>query len=214
MVQITPAILVTDIGQLKQLIKRYVTAGIGTCDVDIQEKPFASDATSGFQDIWEVISHLPIGNISLGWDLKMAQPEMALQTILTKFPKHRVYVYSSAELGFLKGLDLAEYHIGLGILAGDELPGMEVLQSFPEVQVMTVRDEKQGGGLDVSLLERTRALRSMGYMGIISIDGGVDLETVKLVQQYPIDRVSVGSYFQRSDDVQAAYEKLEAAFNR
>jgi pentose-5-phosphate-3-epimerase len=53
----------------------------------------------------------------------------------------------------------------------------------------------------------------LGYTGRISIDGGVNLTSAEEIKYWEIDRVSVGSFFQKSKDAQLAYMKLQLALN-
>lgn len=221
MIVITPAILTASKEHLEQLLKRYVEAGFSYIDIDIQESGFASESTLSFADALEVVqaADLP-AEISLGWDLKVSQPQKIVAT-LTELAekvdyKVRTYVYSSAQIDFLSTIKL-NHHVGVGILASSGLKGLDFYTQFPEVQLLTIESEQQGAKLKVDLLDRATQLREMGYTGSISLDGGINLKSAELVNAYArelrIDRVSVGSYFQESKNIELDKQKLQLALN-
>jgi pentose-5-phosphate-3-epimerase len=222
MVKVTPAPLATTPEQLAELLEKYITAGFSSIDIDIQEQPFASNPTLSWGAAMELTQKLELPeNLSLGWDLKLAQPETAVIALLEQAKKlnrhYRLYIYTTAKIDFVEGLELDNSMLGIGILGGTNMRGIEFLNKFPEVQLMTINSETQGAKLDPNLLDRVTEVREMGYSGLISIDGGVNLNSAELINAYAkevkLDRVSVGSYFQTARDLEAAKQKLEIALN-
>ena len=49
--------------------------------------------------------------------------------------------------------------------------------------------------------------------GLIALDGGVNIKTAPLLKNYPIDKVSVGSYFSKSNDLQSDLNLLNQTLN-
>ena len=78
---------------------------------------------------------------------------------------------------------------------------------------MTVEIGSQGGKFQEEVMEKIDELRSLGYSGVVSVDGGVNLNTAKFIKNHNINRVSVGSYFSKSNDIKLARMKLELALN-
>ena len=216
-ITITPAILTTDQKDLVAILQRDLDFGFSVIDIDIQEQPFASNPTLDFEHSFAAVSKMTLPHsLSLGWDLKLAQPQQAVERILAHAAKAgiktRIYVYSNADIAFVKSVDLKKHHIGLALLGTEELPELPVYNDFPEVQLMTITVERQGAELDPSRLRRSIKMREDGYRGIISIDGGVNAKTAPLIAEMPLERVCVGSYFQKAPDLAAAYETLRSAF--
>jgi pentose-5-phosphate-3-epimerase len=223
MVRVTPAPLTSSPETLANLLAKFIAAGFDSIDIDIQEHPFASSSTLSWEQSLEVVEKIDLpDNISLGWDLKLAQPEAAVVAILAQAQKlkrtaDRIYVYSTAQIDFVDEIDTAGARIGLGILGSTNPRGVEFLSKFPEVQLMTIHAEVQGSKLDPNLLDRVTEIRDLGYEGLISVDGGINLNSAELINAYAkevrIDRVSVGSYFQNATDLESAKQKLEIALN-
>lgn len=222
MLQITPAILTTDKTKLELLLKRYVKVGFSSIDIDVQAEPFVSDDTLDFNEVLDILSNSGFpDNVSIGLDLKIKQPKSAVDEVVELSKRvetsFRIYVYSTAEIQFLEDYDVEGNHLGLGILGSAPLKGRQFLDRFDEVQLMTIRAERQGSKLDPNLLDRVNELQFMGYEGQVSLDGGVNLKSAELINAYAkevrIDRVSVGSYFQKSKDLELDKQKLELALN-
>lgn len=204
---ISPAILVSDPEQLLYHLERYLAAGIRSIDIDIQETPFVSESTVAFAEAFAVVQTLDLPeDLSLGWDLKLADPHSAVAQIVETFPSSRVYIYQAIGDDLID--ELIDLGVALALLDTDKLYDLEYYERFPEVQVMSVEAETQGAKISLESLAKVTELREMGYSGLISIDGGVHLETAELVKSHPIDRVSVGSYFQQSDNVKDAYREI------
>jgi pentose-5-phosphate-3-epimerase len=222
--QISPAILTTNQQKIVELLNSYVKSGFTTIDIDIQQTPFASSTTVNWPEVLKILANFDLPTtVSIGWDLKIAQPLDAVQQILAQAKKlkhsYRIYIYSTASIQPMLdlNLDLAANHIGLGILGNKTMRGIEFMQQFPEVQLMTVAEEQQGSKFDPNLLDRVTQIREMGYTGQVSIDGGVNLESAELINAYAkeveINRVSVGSYFQESQELLLDLQKLQLALN-
>lgn len=221
MIQITPAPLTQEPTELKALIEKLKEAGFDSIDIDIQEKPFATIDTLPVNEAIEAVKVLDLQGMSIGWDLKMMQPKAAVDAISHLATdlgvKMRVYLYSHAQLGFITNANYLSLQIGLGVYPQVEIETLAGRDKFAEIQIMTIDSQQQGAALDGDLLEKVAALRSLGYQGKISIDGGVNLRSAELVRaydkEYRIDRVSVGSYFQKAKDAKLAYQKLQLALN-
>jgi pentose-5-phosphate-3-epimerase len=216
MTEISPAILTSEAQQLRHLLEKYVAAGFESVDIDIQETPFASRATLPWQTALEVVSEAAREDwdISIGWDLKMAVPEEVVKQLLnSRNVVHRIYVYQNAEIDFARSLLASGITLGVGIYPEVALQGIEYYKAFPEVQFMTITSEAQGSEMDLDTLSRVTEIREMGYTGTVSIDGGVNLKTAENVRLYSLDRVSVGSYFQESQDLALDRQKLALALN-
>lgn len=212
---ITPAILTDDVSKFENIFKLYLDSGFSSVDIDIQESDFSSNSTLIWHSVLEIASSLTdkLTTVSVGWDLKVSQPQDIIEKIFETLSNIdcRFYVYSNANIDFINS-SLPYYgDLGLGILGSVDMPNDDVYKKFNEVQIMTIRSETQGGILDDDLLLRTSLLREYGYTGIISIDGGVNLDSAKKIKHTPVERVSVGSFFQNSDNLAKSQLELVEA---
>jgi len=214
MIEISPAILTNELSTLEKLIAEYADAGIKSIDIDIAERPFVEHETLTLD---EVLAKTEYPQINFGWHLMLARPGKEVEQI-TKFYRgsphqFRIYVHQEADIGFLKTLDLFALNIGITLKEQTALRGLDFYQQFPEVQLMTVEIGFQGGKFDSEAIQKVEDLRAMGYTGKISLDGAVNLQTAKHLREYDINRVSVGSYFQKSENLDLDWQKLNLALN-
>jgi pentose-5-phosphate-3-epimerase len=128
----------------------------------------------------------------------------------------KIEIYLHQNEGFLATLSSKlplNWKIGVYVLKDEELNDLNFYNNFDEVLFMTVSIGFQGGEFDTRVLSKVDRLRSLGYNGKVSVDGGVNLETAKLLRGHNIDRVSVGNYFKKSRNVEYDYEELYQALN-
>lgn len=216
MITVVPAILTNDSAELRSLLLEYTRVGFTLIDIDIQEVPFVSDPTLPWREVVDIVRELSaeLTSVSIGWDLKLAAPLSAVEAIRDMGrKKDRMYVYQSADIEWSRKLDCYQERISLGVLDTDELVDIDWYAHYPEIQLMTVTAEQQGAQLSEKLLSRVEDLRRYGFPGHISIDGGVNLESTDKIRTIAPDRVSVGSYFQHSEQLEMDKDRLEARLN-
>lgn len=92
-----------------------------------------------------------------------------------------------------------DFLLGLSLDAqtGIEILEDEVLRQLDVVQVMTIKAGFSGQELIPDLLNKVRQLKKIkeekGYKFLIEVDGGVNLETIKLVKEAGTDLAEVNS---------------------
>lgn len=214
MIKITPAILTNDKEELTTLVSQYMQH-FTTIDIDIQETPLASEETLPFTETFSIVKEIKgIERIAFTWDLKLAHPKEVVEVLIQNPSMYdSIFIYSKADVSFLESIDVKERKIGIAELGSAELKTIEFYTRFPFLQLMTIRSERQGAPFAPKNLEKVTALREMGYTGQVSIDGGVNLMSAKLIRHYEVDKVSVGSYFQQSENLLLDKKKLELALN-
>lgn len=77
------------------------------------------------------------------------------------------------------------------------------------VTVMTITPGKQGNPFCKEGLDKVDALRSMGYRGILEIDGSVNETTIGEIITHDVDRLVVGSALTRAVEPEKVYENLQ-----
>ncbi len=215
MIQITPAILTNNQKELSDLLNRYLDEGFHFIDIDITSADLAGEQTTlSLKDAIQVVE-IP-EDFSIGWHLMMKEPEESVKRLLTHFEENeslRIYVHQETDLEFLSELEDENYSVMVTVNVDSPLLDIDYYNQFAEVQLMTVEIGKQGAAFQQEAMNKSEQLREWGYEGVISIDGGVNLETAQIISKYPIDRVSVGSYFQNSSDLTSDLQKLEEVLN-
>jgi pentose-5-phosphate-3-epimerase len=189
--------------------------------------------------LFQVFDTIDIDFISPG-SLVQTRKTAILDSILNALTKHPKKVYKihlmcdfpfqeiNRTMDYLKTLNLVfiihqessfniedvkkfNFPIGIAIKYDSPLKDLEYYQNFFMAQVMSIDTGSQGGEFKPKALERVKELRDLGYDGEVALDGGINLETIKEITKYPVDSLSVGSYFSKSLDVIEDKRKLERA---
>ncbi len=213
MIEISPAILTKDKAEFLKLIEKY--KNLKSIDIDLISFNMVDHETLKVSDI---INDIPvIEGQSIGFDFMDADPREELVEI-SKFEIRnsnlRIYIHQEINLTFLNDFEVpANWMMGTSVKIESELLGLDFYNNFPEVQFMSIPIGWQGSQFNPRVLEKIDKLREMGYTGKISIDGSINLETAKLLKGHDINRVSVGSYFTKSENVEGDYKKLFDVLN-
>jgi ribulose-phosphate 3-epimerase len=103
------------------------------------------------------------------------------------------------------------YDFTKGIVLSPQTPVEDVFTYIDEidaVQVMTVVPGAQGGEFLEDALGKVSYLRERRGDIWISVDGGVNGDTIKIVKEKGVDAAGVGSAILKKNDIVAAYDEL------
>lgn len=214
MIQICPAILTDNDQEFIRQIKIYPSIFEQIdIDINIDNDNFKGMITADLLLIAEQSSDY---SERLGFHLMVEKPEEVVKKLLSidsEFKKSKFYIHqeSSFTKEFLDSIPFGKRCVAVQLESSTR--EIEFYSQFSEVQLMTVSIGFQGQKFEESSLERAIWLKENNYKGKISIDGGIDLNSAKVIKNYPIDRVSVGSYFSKSDNLELDKTKLNLALN-
>lgn len=214
MIEITPAILTNKKPLVEKLLKTYGELSTQQIDIDFVEKKFAGNDTVKIEEVISILAENPVKK-KLGFHLMLKEPEQAVRLIhQTELQGDYVlYIHFESEHTFIydKSIDLGK--VGLVLNLETKLPALKVLSQFPEIQLMSIEVGKQGNAFDPAVADKVAGLRNMGYTGRVSLDGGINLDTASFIKSWPISRVSVGSFLQKSKQPELDLMKLDLALN-
>ncbi len=213
MIEISPSILTNSIEEFKRFVKAYEI--FDSVDIDIIRKPFLPNETA---DLADTISFLKNSKIkSLGFHFMVDSPEEYLELLKKNGFKNRtirIYLQQESDIKFLNNYDWpSNWRRGVSIKLETKLKNIDFYNKFNEVQFMSIDIGGQGRPFQESVLDKIEEIKEIGYNGIISLDGGINLKTANIVKQWDIQRVSPGSYFAKAEDIELARMKLELALN-
>ncbi len=220
MIEICPAILTDSKQEFDRQLKEYVSL-FKQIDIDFN---LPNDSFMGKNIVEPEYAALSvteyINKKMFGFHFMIERPFEEINKVLKIIDKEsyknlKIYIHqeSSFKLDDLLNLKNLEIHAGICIQANSKLLKPDFYNQFQEIQLMTVEIGYQGSEFLSEVLYRVEWLRENGYDGLISIDGGVDLRTAEIIKNFDIDRVSVGSYFSKSENVKLSKMKLELALN-
>lgn len=220
-VQITPAILTADYEKAKELALKYIDLGAEQIDIDIAEESFGIP-TITLEEAVTLITEISKDNQlpPLFWGLDIAIQNVnlrvsdAVSDLLAALAQPRIAVSTKCQIDYEQFLQLPTYK-ALVIEADTNITMQYPWSELEEVQIMTVNKRQQGAEFMPKLLEKAIKLRDKGFVGCVSIDGGINLTTANQIKDYlaegAINRLSVGSYFQNSNDLENSLHKLMLA---
>lgn len=211
MIEISPAVLASSKEEFLRQVKGYKKV-VDRIDIDINtaDDRFYGVVTVTPTEVLEIISQ----NLDVKFSLHL-MVERPLY-IIQDFKKIRqdlfYFVHQEAYIDDVFEV-LKKEECGVVVKAESALESVDFYNQFSEVQFMTIETGEQGNGFKPEVLDRVEWLKKQGYKGKISIDGSVNLESSDLIKRFPIDRVSVGSFFSKSNDFKKDYDLLDKLLN-
>jgi pentose-5-phosphate-3-epimerase len=214
MINICPAILTNNIAEFERQIKIY-TKIASQVDIDIND---SSDFVIGnetllFEDFVDIVRNIYYDGI-YGFHLMSDYPFEIIKSINSDVKiKYKFYIHQEVKWDLRLNNEEIREKLAIVINPDTVLKDIEYYNQFNEVQFMTVIPGKQGAEFRSDVLSKVDNLRKLGYLGIISIDGGVNVERSNMIKRHKIDRVSVGSYLSKSITPEKDFDILKVALN-
>jgi len=204
---IIPTILTSDPNELLFKLNQ-VKGKIGLVQVDIVDGIFAPKKTVGLKDL----KNRPEGiNVELhlmadrpeDWvedSAKVKPTSIVAQIEMMEDPEK--YFTLAAELGIKAGIA-----IDLPTEIDDVSP--VVLAMAERVLLMAVKAGEGGQDFDEKVLGKIREIGERGVTRVISVDGGLNEETISMCAEAGVREFCIGSAFWGAEDLLKRYKKLE-----
>ena len=210
MIKVAPSILAADPLRIGEEVARMVNAGCDLLHIDIMDAHFVPNMSFS-PDITAAI-HRAFPELKLDVHLMMDNPERYLRAF-AEAGAWNITIH--AEIPGDAAAVLRQIH-ALGLHAGLSLkPDTPVEQAKPllkdcdMVLIMTVEPGFGGQAFRADMAEKLRALRAMGYRGLLEADGGVRLSNLPLLRDSGLDIAVMGTALFRSEkpsvDIQAIH---------
>ena len=158
--------------------------------------------------------HKAIGKPDLKFEvhLMVSNPEAVVDAWLRTGIVERVIVHLEAMTDSVYLLEKCKKYFSEAMLAVN--PGTEAERltahkdDFKYLQVLAVQPGPSGQKFNEAMLDKIKLIRKNVPNAIIEVDGGVNLETAKLIKEAGADIVVSDSYIFTSPDPKRAYEEL------
>jgi ribulose-phosphate 3-epimerase len=201
--QINPAILVTSVSEF--LIQASSLVDVVTeLDIDIIDWKRTKSKTLSVHDALK--NKIPL---KLNFDLMMDRPKEAVRELIYDNRVKTIIINPECKDNVEELIDLIHYFkkkAGMSINPDNDLDVVEpYLKVLDLIQIYTVEPGSQGNPFLPERLDVAPNLKMFGFEGHIEVDGGINLDTVRIVKQYPVDILSVGSYLSKAKDPTKAY---------
>lgn len=229
MIDVIPAILTQSYGDLKNKVA-LVRGVVSVVQVDICDGKFVKNKTWPFTSGDSDFDFLRILNEEEGmpfWqDLDYELDLMVIDAVenfdlYCKLSPKRIIFHLEAVgdirdfKNFLEGMDVYirdSIEIGVAINTTTNVEQLFPLINYLDfVQCMGIEQIGfQGQDFDKRVVEKIKALKEKYEDLIISVDGGVNLDTAQVLLGAGADRLTVGSYLFNSDDIRGTISELES----
>lgn len=230
MIEIIPAVMPTSTTDLQSKLAQ-VAGHISIAQIDIMDGKFVKDVSwpytedeEYFQGILNEDAGLPYWDqFDFEVDLMIVRPEEVIDDWITAGVRRIVVHQESTDNlekilkdfreRFPKSEQLDVFDCEIGIAQNIDTPTESLfpfLDRVDFVQFMGIDViGQQGNSFDEKVLEKIRALREHSPQTIISVDGGVSLDTAPELVAAGVNRLVVGSAIFKSEDIGATIKEFK-----
>lgn len=212
MFEIAPSVLAADPLFVARDVKKLIDAGISLLHLDIMDGHFVPNISFGPAMVESLHRHFP--EVTLDVHLMLSEPGGFIDPFI-KAGANEITIHSEidGDIGALLGrIRKAGLRAGLSIKPGtDYTVLLPFLGQIDLVLLMSVEPGFGGQKLMENTLPKLKQLREAGFMGTLSVDGGVNRENSAMVLSYGATRLVMGTAAFTADDPKRFFMELRKA---
>ena len=201
MIELAPSLLAADLMHLGREIENMLSNGVDLLHLDIMDAHFVPNLSFGPALCRAIHQRFPACRLDV--HLMMDNPEEYLRLFsdagAESITIHREIARDVGPL--LDAIHALGRKCGLSVKPATGADALApYLEKVDSILVMSVEPGFGGQKFQPQQMEKIRALRAMGFSGVISVDGGVNLDNAPLLSQAGATRLVMGTAYFRAED--------------
>jgi ribulose-phosphate 3-epimerase len=218
--EIIPAILPMNFAEVEEKVE-LVKGMVKMIQIDVCDGQFVPNATWPYKkedDSWERIQNEEQGlpgweKVDFEIDLMVNEPERVIEEWIIAGAT-RIVLHIESDGNVSEAVDMLTGRVEIGLALSIDTP-IEALEPFRDriqfVQCMGIDHVGfQGQEFNDMVVEKVRAITQMYPELLVTVDGGVSLETGAQLVEAGVDRLVVGSAIFEADNFTEAIQQFKA----
>lgn len=212
--KVAPSILAANFIDLAKEIKRVNDAEVEYLHIDIMDGHFVPNISFGPDIVKQMRAET---NVFFDVHLMITNPKEYLNSFVNAGSNSITYHYET-NVNHLEMIELIhQARNKCGISIKPKTDPKEIIPYLNKIDLVLVMSVEPGFGGQkfmqnalekIKFLDNYRKINNLNYQ--IEVDGGINLETAKLVKEAGADIVVAGTYLFKSDDFTSKVEEIES----
>jgi ribulose-phosphate 3-epimerase len=209
MIKVAPSILSADFNNLENEIREVVQAGGDYIHIDVMDGKFVENVTEGIKMFKTARS---VTEKTIDVHLMVENP----QDYIDDFEKadiitfHIETVDENTAWELIKNIKSKNIKVGISIKPNTKLDRIiKFLEHINQVLIMTVEPGKGGQELIPDTINKIKELRKINSLIDIEVDGGINLDTAKIVKEAGANILVAGTAIFKADNKNKIIEELK-----